>query len=474
MNTLIFTHASPQFLPSVILDADETVCGPNYTNLRTNNRYCYLNTPAGVFDGNIVLKRLSQQMPDLILVHADATLGCLPVNLPASVPKVLLIGDTHHLQGPIQNFLQYASQMDFDAIILWNRQHAHFFTEYGFQNVFWMPGLTFCIPEFPMSQERVNRLCFFGQIGPYHPRRNRIIQELQKLKIPIVGGRLTRRDSFDLVGSSTLSLNITLNSEFNLRVFETTQYGALLLTDKLSTQSGLEVFYENGEAIVTYQDTKDLCEKIFHFSQNSDLAEAIARKGQSVTREYFSLEARRKALFALLNNEVTFDVYRLAGEPRCLLPPCKPENRDSFQVRVQLYEYLQELHRTEEQINTVMTEGINPLIASDLADLVRLRQTFAIEESTYDADWKPAFQELGVQNLRTIAPSHLAATSSDMLVTSVADLDKTELYQTIQSKQHSRVFISDLLFNQDKRIDRTMVELGYETQHKTLYGLFAL
>ena len=474
MNTLIFTHASPQFLPPVILDAGETVCGPNYTNLRTNHRYRYLNAPTGVFDGQIVLRRLSQQAPDLILVHADATLGCLPVNLPATTPKMLLIGDTHHLQSPIQNFLHYASQMNFDAIVLWNRQHAHFFTEYGFENVYWMPGLTFSIPEYPVSGNRINQLCFFGQIGPYHPRRNRIIQELQSLKIPITGGRLTRRDSLDLAGRSTLSLNITLNSEFNLRVFESTQYGSLLLTDKLSTQSGLEVFYEDGDAIVTYRDTKELCEKIFHYSKNRDLAEAVALKGQSVTREYFSLEARRKALLALLNNEVTYDVYRLAGEPRCLLPPCDPDNRDAFLLRVQLYEYLQELHRTEEQIQIVLTEGINPLMISDLADLMRLQQVFAIEEAVYDADWKPAYQELDVQNLRILPPSKLPTTGSDMLVTSVADLDKAELQQAIHAKKHDRIFISDLYFNQDKRIDRTMVELGYRTQHTTLYGLFTL
>ena len=474
MNILIFTHASPQFLPPVIIDAEETVCGPNYTNLRVANRWKYVNTPAGVFDYQTVSARLAQQTPELILVHADATLGCLPVNLPPSVPKALLIGDTHHLQSPIGNFLNYAAQVPFDSIVLWNRQHAHFFTEFGFSNVFWIPGLTFSIPDVAVDGDRVNQLCFFGQIGPYHPRRFRIIQELQSLKIPIIGGRLTRRDSLDLAAKSTLSLNITLNSEFNLRIFESTRYGSLVLTDKLAPQSGLEVFYPDGEALVTYRNTKDLCEKIFHYSKDTASARAIAEKGQAVTKEYFSFEARRKALFALLNNDVTYDVFRLAGEPRCMLPACSPDQQDALLLRVKLYEYLQETHRVEEDVAVVLSAGINPLVAVDLADLVRLSQQLAIDSVEFEENWKPAMDELGVQNLKPVPPHKLVSTGSDMLVTTVADLNKTELPEAIRSKKHRRVFISDLYFNQNKQIDRAMVEFGYQSQHKILYGLFEL
>ena len=474
MNILIFTHASPQFLPPVIVDADETICGPNYTNLRVANRWKYINTPGGVFDYQTISARLGQQMPDLILVHADATLGCLPVNLPPSVPKALLIGDTHHLQDPIGNFLNYASQVPFDSIVLWNRQHAHFFTEFGFSNVFWMPGLVFSIPDVATVGDRVNRLCFFGQIGPYHPRRFRIIQELQSLKIPITGGRLTRRDSLELASQSSLSLNITLNSEFNLRVFESTRYGSLLLTDKLAPQSGLEVFYPDREALITYNDTKDLCEKIFHYSKDTTNARAIAEKGQAVTTEYFSFEARRRALFALLNNDVTYDVFRLAGEPRCMLPACEPDQRDALLLRVKLYEYLQEMHRVEEEVTVVLSDGINPLVAVDLADLVRLSQQLVIGSDEFEENWKPAMEELGVGNLNPIAPQKLASIGSHILVTTVADLDKTGIPDAIQSKKHRRVFISDLYFNQNKQIDRAMVEFGYQSRHKALYGLFEL
>jgi hypothetical protein len=470
MNILIFTHASPQFLPPVIVDVNETVCGPHYNNLWIERRYKYINTPAGLFDCNEVLTRLGNQQPDLILVHADATLGCLPQNFPPSIPKVLLIGDTHHLQNPIQNFLSYASNVDFDAIILWNRQHAHFFTEFGFKNVFWMPGLTFAIPEISTSSDRINQLCFFGQIGIYHPRRSRIIQELQREKIPIIGGKLTRRDSLELAARSALSLNITLNGEFNLRVFESTRYGSLLITDKLAEQTGLEIFYKNGEALVTYDNIKDLCQKLSDYSQNPEKARTIAQKGQSITQAYFCFEARRKALFALLNNDVTLEVYRLAGEPRCFLPVCPPENRDDLIIRVQLYERLQELHRIKEHLKIVLSEGVNPLIIADLADLVRLQQYLVIETEDYNADWKPAFDELLVGNLDTIQPQKLATVDSDLLITTLADLDKA----FIQEKKHAQVFVSDLFANRDKRLDRAMIESGYKSQHSTLYGLFAV
>lgn len=475
MNLLFFTHASPQFLPPVILDKQETVCGPNYSNLRQNNRYKYVNTPLGSFDYQIIKNKLGvKQQPDLILVHADATFACLPENLPANATKVLMVGGaTHILTKPIYTLIQYAARIGFDAIVVWNRHNAHFFTEYGFPNVFWMPGLTFGIPEIPIPKTRNNQLCFFGQLGEYHPRRTRIIQQLKQAGISITGGKLPRRESLELVASSTLSLNISLNGEFNLRVFESSQNGSLLISDKLSEKTGFEIFYPDGDACITYSNTQELIEKINYFTSNTELTATLASKAQSITKEYFTSEARHKAFFALLNNEVTLDVFRLEGEARCQIPVCRKEDRTGFFNRVLLYEMIQEWHRIQENVEVSCSKGVNPLIMSDMSDLIRVSQFLAIELEAFSSEWEPALKELGVNNLKAINPASISQKRTDLLITTISDLEEVYIQEAIQNKTHKCVFISDLYVTKELRIIHAMVEFGYSFQNTDLYGLFS-
>ena len=475
MNLLFFTHAEPKFLPSIFLDPDECICGPFYTNWRNEEKWKYLTTPPGVFDAKPILEKLpDHQTPDIILVHADASKGCLPQNLPETSTNVLLVGDTHHLEFPLQSLLSYAMQSKFDAVIVWNRQHAHFFKQFGMQNVFWMPGLVFAIPQVPVAKERRNQMCFFGQMGPYHPRRNRIIKELQQRKIPLVGGKLPRRESLELAARSLVSLNISLNGELNLRVFESTSVGALLLTDRLSAQTGLEHFYKDGESMVCYDQTEDLVQKVVDISKNPERAKTIATRGKQITDSLFSFEARRKTFFSLLQGEEVSDAFLLNDEPRCQLPPVEEEYKDSLIFRLQLYELLQELHRTEEEVLVNLTEGVHPLLISDASDLIRLKQNLYIDPVEYVANWEAAMTELGVSNLLTHNPANLRTSTGTILVTSIADLHNETVQLTIKDKKHRYLVVSDWFTDPDERYEEALNQMGYSSQKEKVFGLFKI
>src|SRR5690606_23695000 len=150
------------------------------------------------------------------------------------------------IKNPCQYMVTCELMLGFETVVVRNRYDYHFFRQFGIPNVFWMPGLIFQIPKVQAARERRNQLCFFGQLGDYHPRRNRIIKELQRHKIPIVGGKLPRTQSLELAARSLVSLNISLNGELNLRVFESTAMGALLLTDRLTPHTGLDLLYQDG------------------------------------------------------------------------------------------------------------------------------------------------------------------------------------------------------------------------------------
>jgi len=474
MNILFFTHAEPKFLPPVFLEPQECICGPFYNNWRTGGRWKYLSTPGGVFEAKEVIDKLgSTQSPDLILVHADASRGCLPQNLPKQVRKVLLVGGaTHILQNPLQSLISYALQEGFETVVVWNRHNAHFFKQFGIPNVFWMPGLIFAIPEVPIPREKRNQMCFFGQLGPYHPRRNRIIKELQQKKIPIVGGKLPRMDSLELAARSLVSLNISLNGELNLRVFESTAMGALLLTDKLSPHTGLELFFEDGESMMTYDSTQDLIHKILEISKDASQAKAIAARGKRVTDEFFSFSARHRDFFNLLSGGQAPEAFRLIDEPRCQLPPVEPDYKDSLILRLQLYEMLQELHRTLDQVSVNLTEGVHPLILSDAGDLFRLHQSLYIDPVEFVENWQAAMQELMVTNLETKAPHTLEVARGDVLITSIPDLEKETVQRSIQNKNHKYLVISDWFIDPDKRYEDALRSLNYECRKESVFGLF--
>ncbi len=439
MNILFFTHAEPKSLPNTLLNSEECVCGPYYNNSRKHGKWKYISTPRGEFEAESVLKKLSpEQRPNMILVHSDASKGCLPRNLPKTTKRVLLIGGATHIQeNPLQSLISYAIDEAFDTVVLWNRQNAHFFKQFGIPNVYWMPGLIFAIPEVQQSKERRKQLCFFGQLGKHHPRRNRIIKELQQKKIPIVGGKLPRLDSLELAGRSLISLNVSVNGELNLRVFESTSVGALLLTDRLSPHAGLEHFYEDGISMLSYDSTKELIQKVVNISKNPDQVKSIAQKGKEITNQYFSQEARRNTFFALIYGEETLEAFRLLDEPRCQLPPAGPDYRDSLVFRIQLYEFLQEQHRIFETLETTVTEGVHPLLLSDAGDLVRLSQTLLIKQQTYFEDWQAAMQELRVTNMIQKEPEVIEQLKGNVLITSLADLENPSVQESIQNKKHA-------------------------------------
>lgn len=375
MRILFTTHAHPRFLPPTLVDPGEIVAGPQYNKVVIGGTVRFLGTPSGRWDINPILAAIPpEQRPELLLVHADSTMGCAPVGFPQGLPRVLLVGDTHHLDRPLRKLLQYASDGQFNAVVCWNRQHAHFFRQAGFQHVFWMPGLTFGIPEVPRPANRKLCVSFFGQVGKYHPRRQRLVAALKESGVPFVSGSMPRREGLELFAGSLIALNSALNGEFNLRVFEATANGALLLTDRLSPHTGLDLFYKDGESMVCYDGPDDLVDKARHYLANPQAALEIAARGEAIYRRLFTAEARRDTFFKIVQGGQPPIEFLLRDEPRCRLAPvADAAGADLLRQRVALYEWVQEQHRQEETVAVEFAGEVPPQMIADISDLVRVQ-----------------------------------------------------------------------------------------------------
>jgi spore maturation protein CgeB len=104
---------------------------------------------------------------------------------------------------------------------------------------------------------------------------------------PILGryhGEAWGLDMYAVLALSRIALNRHIDAAEghanNMRLFEATGAGAMLLTD---AASNLADYFEPGREAVTYESPDDLAEKIRHYSANPDDAQAIARAGQERT-----------------------------------------------------------------------------------------------------------------------------------------------------------------------------------------------
>ena len=91
-------------------------------------------------------------------------------------------------------------------------------------------------------------------------------------------------EMYEVLAHSRISLNrhidVAEGHANNMRLFETTGVGALLLTESAPNLTDL---FALGEEVVAYDDEDDLVEKIEHYLEHDDERIAIAAAGQRRT-----------------------------------------------------------------------------------------------------------------------------------------------------------------------------------------------
>ncbi|ACB73746.1 glycosyltransferase family protein [Opitutus terrae] len=377
MRVLFFTGSPASYMAPPLLGVSQVNCGPDWPDRVVDGKVVSLKSPVGAYDVEPFVKRLpATQRPDVVVCLVDAARRNLPANLRAfRGPKVLLVADTHHLRAPISGMLQYATSEPYDRIIvLYDRHHLEFFRSAGLKNLFWFPGLTF-----PHSDDQVARarkswelrsrqIAFVGQTGGLHPRRARLVGALAQAGLPVGAKQIPQREGLEFYGSSAIGLNVSLNGDLNLRVFEILASGAMLLTDQLAPSSGMDQLW-SGNQLASYRSEPELLEAAAHYLKHPTEAAAIAKRGVTWLDQLFGEEKRRLAF-----EHIVFDGVPV---PEFVLPPTKvkawfadaPRQRDSA---IKVYERVQELHRQQETVAIAIDAAVSKDAAEMLATLPRV------------------------------------------------------------------------------------------------------
>lgn len=112
-------------------------------------------------------------------------------------------------------------------------------------------------------------------------------------------------DMYNIFYNSKISVNRHIdaaeNNANNMRLYESTGVGALLITDH---KDNIGEFFKVGEEIVTYRTKEELLEKINYYLAHDGERERIAKAGQQRTLRDHTYAARMRELAAILNKRL--------------------------------------------------------------------------------------------------------------------------------------------------------------------------
>jgi len=92
-------------------------------------------------------------------------------------------------------------------------------------------------------------------------------------------------------------VNQSGGNDINMRMFEATACGALLITQKVPY---LDELFEDGKEIVVYSTMKELIKKINYYLEHDDERKKIARAGQVRTLNDHTYQSRVKEIIKII------------------------------------------------------------------------------------------------------------------------------------------------------------------------------
>lgn len=407
------SYRRPLFSPQ------EVFCGPDTDTRRTDAGPTSIKVPVGSFDVGDVLRELpGDKPPELLVVKADATGRIFPRNLgQLSCPKVLLVGDTHHMQQPIRTVLRYAQEEPFDYVIFdHTRHHARLFAEAGVKNVHWLPAVDYGFVPRDIRKRHSKPLTFVGQAGRHHPYRCWVLEQLQAAKLPLEILRGTLAQTADVYADSLITLNISLNGDLNLRVFEALAAGGFLLTDALPEDSGLPQLFKSGEHLETWRSPAELVEKIRYYLDHPLEAQRIREAGHRELLARHHPDVKLRQFYDLVFDGKVAPEYDLTVDPKFSHRVTVPQG---VIAEVEVHEALQELHRKSSRV-TILTD--DTAACAEWVNLPRVQvHEIGRDLPTFDAGALPHSLVLAWQSSEVgMLPQHLASFTGAFVVARAA------------------------------------------------------
>lgn len=160
---------------------------------------------------------------------------------------------------------------------------------------------------------------FIGGISRHHSSGVKLLLDVyKKQKIDVFGygrdylpknstlykshhGEVWGKEMYQVMMQSAMTINRHINvaGEFanNMRLFEATGSGTMLLTDN---KKNIKDFFDVDKEVVVYDDAEDLANKIEYFTNNPEIRQRIAKNGQIRTLKDHNYKIRMGEMLTIL------------------------------------------------------------------------------------------------------------------------------------------------------------------------------
>lgn len=263
--------------------------------------------------GDLVLSQADEYQPDVVYVQ---DLSALSDHVLERVGRGrLLVGQIASAAPPPERLRR------FDLIVTSFPHFVERFRALGVQSEYLRIGFDPRTLELVDGTERSAVAVFVGSLGRTQHEHGNTLLEHAALLAPIdfwgcgadewapnspirqrYRGEAWGLDMLKVLAGATIALNrhidVAEGHANNMRLYEATGVGALLLTDDGSNLSEL---FEPGREVVTYRDADELAEQVRYFLEHPDDAAAIARAGQARTLRDHTYAARMRELVEILS-----------------------------------------------------------------------------------------------------------------------------------------------------------------------------
>lgn len=167
----------------------------------------------------------------------------------------------------------------------------------------------------------------------------------------------------------------------NMRMFEVTASGALLLTEE---DPSIDKYFEPGKELVTFKDSADLIDKIYYFLEHSEEREAIARRGRERCYAEHSLSQKVKQMVQLIEQYCTTASTSLSvpAPKKQNQPYSKVELLDAAtQASALTLQALQEFknHKPKEALETTTIEEPDESVSEALKKLEKREEILSLK-----------------------------------------------------------------------------------------------
>ena len=221
------------------------------------------------------------------------------------------MGDTHHMNKPIQKMLSYAHNETWDLISSeHDRHHLGLFRKSGLRNLIWLPCFTMNPHDLAPKSEVKNEAIFVGSLSRHHRYRRHVLERIGANKVKVCIASAPQETAAKLYNNHSVSLNVSLNGDLNFRIMEVLAAGGCLVTDRLGPDSGLHELLREGDHYLGYSTPEEAAEKIRWLQENPSERNSIAMAGYSHFWQTFSPKQQSSALISALYKSKIPSIFR--------------------------------------------------------------------------------------------------------------------------------------------------------------------